>query len=125
MLCSEPKLDSHRFKDIIDEAIAGGELKETKAYRKWAKKIEAIEPPTNPTRRRANPKKKGDTDLYAIISQRRDQRKDQFDSMFTSILEKCNGGKPSTSTPEPSEEEFEAARRRLESQKQTKKGKKK
>jgi hypothetical protein len=24
MLCSEPKLDSHRFKDIIDEAIAEG-----------------------------------------------------------------------------------------------------
>ena len=24
MICSEPKLDSHRFKDIIDEAIAEG-----------------------------------------------------------------------------------------------------
>jgi len=26
MLCSNPKLDSHRFKDIIDEAIAAGRL---------------------------------------------------------------------------------------------------
>lgn len=26
MLCSDPKLDSHRFKDIIDEAIAEGLL---------------------------------------------------------------------------------------------------
>jgi hypothetical protein len=24
MICSEPKLDSHRFKDIIDEAIGEG-----------------------------------------------------------------------------------------------------
>lgn len=24
MLCSDPKLDSHRFKDILDEAIANG-----------------------------------------------------------------------------------------------------
>jgi DnaJ family protein C protein 9 len=24
MLCSDPKLDSHRFKDILDEAIAAG-----------------------------------------------------------------------------------------------------
>lgn len=25
MLCSDPKLDSHRFKDMLDEAIAAGE----------------------------------------------------------------------------------------------------
>lgn len=24
MLCSDPKLDSHRYKDILDEAIAAG-----------------------------------------------------------------------------------------------------
>lgn len=52
MICSDPKLDSHRFKDIIDEAIAEGELKSTKAYDKWAKKISEIEPPTNPLERR-------------------------------------------------------------------------
>jgi DnaJ homolog subfamily C member 9 len=85
MICSDPKLDSHRFKDIIDEAIAegrqllllftfkcsvyecfhfdiwcivthfisiAGELKSTKAYTKWAKKISVMEPPTNPLERR-------------------------------------------------------------------------
>jgi DnaJ family protein C protein 9 len=26
MLCSDPKLDSHRFKDMLDEAIAAGNL---------------------------------------------------------------------------------------------------
>ncbi|KAL5664908.1 hypothetical protein ACJX0J_025016, partial [Zea mays] len=53
MICSEPKLDSHRFKDIIDGAIAEGELKSTKAYEKWSKKISEMEPPTNPLERRA------------------------------------------------------------------------
>ncbi|MED6158027.1 Chaperone protein dnaJ 6, variant 2 [Stylosanthes scabra] len=53
MLCSDPKFDSHRFKDILDEAIAAGELKETKAYQKWAKKVSEIKPPTSPLKRRA------------------------------------------------------------------------
>ncbi|KAL5669825.1 hypothetical protein ACJX0J_022046, partial [Zea mays] len=53
MIFSEPKLDSHRFKDIIDEAISEGELKSTKVYEKWAKKILGMEPPTNPLERRA------------------------------------------------------------------------
>lgn len=26
MLCSDPKLDSHRFKDILDEVIAAGKI---------------------------------------------------------------------------------------------------
>ncbi|PIA50678.1 hypothetical protein AQUCO_01200121v1 [Aquilegia coerulea] len=124
MICSDPKLDSHRFKDIIQEAIAGGELKETKAYRQWAKQVSETKPPTNPLKKRAK-NKKSDGDLYAIISQRRDQRKEQFDSMFTSIVAKCGGSKSAKSGPEPTEEEFEAARERLESQKQSKKRKKK
>ncbi|KAF9593243.1 hypothetical protein IFM89_020999 [Coptis chinensis] len=122
MLCSDTKLDSHRFKDIIDEAISGGELKETKAYRQWAKQISETKPPTDPLKRKSKSSKKSDVDLLAVISQRRDKRKEQFDSMFTSIVAKCNGKK---SGPEPSEEEFEAARKRLESSKQTKKGKRK
>lgn len=84
MLCSDSKLDSHRFKDILDEAIAAGkiipsfqyfdinlesfkiahdslnnllfdcvgELKTTKAYQKWAKKVSAMKPPTSPLRKR-------------------------------------------------------------------------
>ncbi|CAM0946320.1 unnamed protein product [Alopecurus aequalis] len=56
MICSDAKLDSHRFKDIIDQAISEGELKSTKAYEKWAKKISEIEPPTNPLERREKEK---------------------------------------------------------------------
>ncbi|CAL4970811.1 unnamed protein product [Urochloa decumbens] len=62
MICSEPKLDSHRFKDIIDEAIAEGELKSSKAYEKWAKKISEMEPPTNPLERRVKKKRKSEDD---------------------------------------------------------------
>ncbi|KAK7285552.1 hypothetical protein RJT34_20327 [Clitoria ternatea] len=108
MLCSDPKLDSHRFKDMVDQAIAAGELKETKAYQKWAKVVSETKPPTSPLRRRAKSNKQSETDLCAIIAQRRNG---QFDSMFSSLVSKYGGD----DMPEPSEEEFEAARRKLES----------
>ncbi|XP_047081174.1 chaperone protein dnaJ 6-like [Lolium rigidum] len=117
MICSEPKLDSHRFKDIIDQAIAEGELKSTKAYEKWAKKISEIEPPTNPLERRVKKKKSQESDLMLAITQRREQRKAGFDSLLSSIMSKCDskGSKASkASSSEPTEEEFERARQRLE-----------
>ncbi|KAG2656715.1 chaperone protein dnaJ 6-like [Panicum virgatum] len=113
MICSEPKLDSHRFKDIIDEAIAEGELKSTKAYEKWAKKISEMEPPTNPLERRVKKKRKTEeNNLVLAISQRRMERKNQFNSILSSIMSKCD---PKASSSEPTEEEFEQARQRLES----------
>ncbi|XP_030520557.1 chaperone protein dnaJ 6 [Rhodamnia argentea] len=121
MLCSDPKLDSHRFKDIIDDAIAAGTLKTTKAYQKWAKQISKTEPPTDPLRKRGKAKKKSD-DLLTIISQRRSERKEHFDSMFSSLVNKYGGG---TQGSEPSEEEFEAARKKLESRKSAKKSRQK
>ncbi|KAK7373172.1 hypothetical protein VNO80_06570 [Phaseolus coccineus] len=120
MLCSDPKLDSHRFKDILDETIAAGELKETKAYKKWAKKISETKPPTSPLRRQAKSStKQSEPDLCAIISQRRYERKDRLDSMFSSLISKYGGGQ----MPEPSEEEFEAAQRKVEKGRSSKKSK--
>ncbi|KNA14038.1 hypothetical protein SOVF_111180 [Spinacia oleracea] len=122
MLCSDPKLDSHRFKDILDEAIAAGDLKEFKSYKKWAKEVSEIKPPTSPLKRRkTSGKKKADSDLYAMISQRRSERKDKFDSMFSSLVEKYGG----QSTSEPTEEEFEAAQKKLVSKVSSKKSRKK
>ncbi|KAI4348729.1 hypothetical protein L6164_009416 [Bauhinia variegata] len=121
MLCSDPKLDSHRFKDMIDEAIAAGELKAAKAYQKWAKQVSETKPPTSPLRRRAKSHKESETDLYAIISQRQKDRKGRIDSMFSSLISKYGGA----DMPEPSEEEFEAAQRKLECQKSTKRSKRK
>ncbi|XP_019154415.1 PREDICTED: chaperone protein dnaJ 6-like [Ipomoea nil] len=115
MLCSDPKLDSHRFKDIIDEAIAAGDLKLTKAYEKWAKQVSEKKPPTSPLRQRQK-SNKGSEDLYAIISQRQNEQRDKTNSLFSSLASKYGGDQ---STPEPSEEEFEAARRKLESKKKS------
>ncbi|KAK2983350.1 hypothetical protein RJ640_010727 [Escallonia rubra] len=116
MLCSDIKLDSHRFKDILDEAISTGELKSTKAYQKWAKQVSAAKPPTSPLRRRGKCKKESDN-LYAIISQRQSERKGRLDSMFSSLMSKYGG---SGLVPEPSEEEFEAAKEKLERRKASK-----
>ncbi|KAK6941866.1 DnaJ domain [Dillenia turbinata] len=110
MLCSDPKLDSHRFKDILDETIAAGELKVTKIYQKWANRVSETKPPANPLRRRGKSNKEPEADLMAIISQRRNERKDRFDSMFSSLISKYGG----SSASEPTEEEFEAAQRKLE-----------
>ncbi|CAN0887645.1 Chaperone protein dnaJ 6 [Linum grandiflorum] len=121
MLCSDSKLDSHRFKGIIDEAIAKGEVKETKAYKKWAKKIAEIKPPATRSMKR-KPSKQYEEDVLAAITQRRSERKGQFESMFSSMVAKYGG--ESGSSSEPTEEEFEAARKKLESRKlSSKKGK--
>lgn len=122
MLCSDPKLDSHRFKDILDEAIAAGELKSTKTYKKWSKKVSETKPATSPLRRRVKSSKQPESDLYAIISQRREQRKDRFDSLFSSLVSKYGGGGPSS---EPSEEEFEATQKKLESRRHSQKPRRK
>ncbi|KAK7378191.1 hypothetical protein VNO80_03629 [Phaseolus coccineus] len=119
MLCSDPKLDSHRFKDIVDEAIAAGELKATKAYHKWAKEVSETKSPSNPLRRREKSNKQSETDLHAMIAQRQNERKGQFDSMFSSLVSKYGGG----DMPEPSEEEFEATRRKLETGRSSKNSK--
>ncbi|KAL1533962.1 Chaperone protein dnaJ 6 [Salvia divinorum] len=116
MICSDPLLDSHRFKDIIDEAISAGDLKSTKAYEKWTKKVSKTKPPTSPLRQRKK-SKKGSEDLYAIIAQRQNERRGKVDSMFSSLVQRYGGGEP---VPEPSEEEFEAARQKLESRRNSK-----
>ncbi|KAG6533622.1 hypothetical protein ZIOFF_007497 [Zingiber officinale] len=111
MICSDTKLDSHHYKEIIDEAIAEGELKTSKAYQKWAKKVAETEPPTDPLVRRQKLKKQEGTDIVAVISQRRSQRKLQLNSMLSSMVANCG----TSSDAEPSEEEFQKARQRLES----------
>ncbi|KAK1397754.1 Chaperone protein dnaJ 6 [Heracleum sosnowskyi] len=120
MICSDPKLDSHRFKDILDETIAAGEIKSTKAYQKWATQVSATKAPTTPPKRKGKAKKESN-DLYAIITQRQSERKGRLDSMFSSLISKY-GGAP---TAEPSEEEFEAVRARVESRKASNSSKKK
>ncbi|KAL1815213.1 hypothetical protein DCAR_0519458 [Daucus carota subsp. sativus] len=120
MICSDPKLDSHRFKDILDETIAAGEIKSTKAYQKWAVQVSAMKPPTTPPKRKGKSKKES-SDLYAIIAQRQSERKGRLDSMFSSVISKYGGAR----IAEPSEEEFEAAQAKVDSRKASKSSKKK
>uniref|UniRef100_A0A7N0TMM9 J domain-containing protein n=1 Tax=Kalanchoe fedtschenkoi TaxID=63787 RepID=A0A7N0TMM9_KALFE len=121
MICSDPKLDAHRFKDMIDEAIAAGDLKETKVYKKWAKKVSETAAPIDLLSPKTSERKKESDGLFAIISQRQAERKDRLNSMFSSLAAKYGGG-PST---EPTEEEFEAARKKIENRKAAKKTKRK
>jgi DnaJ homolog subfamily C member 9 len=57
-------------------------------------------------------RKSEENDLILAISQRRAERKNQFNSILSSIMSKCD---PKASSSEPTEEEFEQARQRLES----------
>lgn len=118
MICSDPKLDSHRFKDILDENIDAGELMSTKAYQKWAAQVSETKPPTSPLSRKGKSKKESD-DLYAIITQRQNERKCRLDSMFSSLISKYGG----ETLSEPTDEEFEAAKAKLESRKSSRKSK--
>lgn len=111
VLCSNAKLDNHRFKDIIDSAISAGELKESKAYRQWAAEVMETQPPANPLKRRSKKRKGSKTDIVALISQSQADRKKRFDSLFSSVV--AEYGDPNN-PPEPTEEEFEAARQRME-----------
>ncbi|KAL1196877.1 Chaperone protein dnaJ 6 [Cardamine amara subsp. amara] len=116
MICSDPKLDSHRFKDILDETIAAGEVKSNKAYEKWAKKISEAKPPTSPRKRRKSAKD-SETDLCMLIAQRRDERKGKVDSLFSSLISRYGGN----AEAEPTEKEFEAAQKRIDNRKPSKK----
>lgn len=113
VLCSDPKLDNHRFKDIIDSAISAGELQESKAYRQWAAEVMKTRPPANPLKRPSKKRKDAETDIRALISQNQANRKKRFDSLFSSIVSEY--GNPSDQ-PEPTEEEFEATRQKMEAQ---------
>lgn len=66
--------------------------------------------------------KESEPDLLAIISQRRSERKGQFDSMFSSLVSKYGGN---SSVSEPTEEEFEAAQKKIESRRTSKKSRRK
>ncbi|GAB2266972.1 Chaperone protein dnaJ 6 [Dionaea muscipula] len=122
MLCSDAKLDSHRFKDILEEAMAAGEVKETRAYKKWAKQVSETKPPTSPLRRREEPSRQSAADLYTAIIQRRNERKGQFESMCSSFISRYGGNQNGS---EPSEEEFQAAQAKLERRKESNKSKRK
>ncbi|KAG6548616.1 hypothetical protein Mapa_010105 [Marchantia paleacea] len=118
LMCSDPKLDSHRFMEIIDSAISEGALKEYKMYRKWAEATLKLPAPSNPLAP-PNRKKKSSNDVrdgpLALIAKR---SKGQMDSLVSALEAKYGGkgkGKKGSNVKmdEPSEEEFQAAHVRV------------
>lgn len=122
VLCSEPALDSHRFMEAIEEAIAAGQVKEYKKYRKWASAVAKTPVPPDPLARRNDAEPAGVDDLQALIQGRQQERSD---SLFASLearyggkSKRVNGG--TKGKEEPSEEEFAAAQARLKAKKRQK-----
>ncbi|CAM6110968.1 unnamed protein product [Calypogeia fissa] len=117
IMCSNPKLDSHRFKEIIDSAIAAGEVKEFKVYKKWAAEVSKEPAPLNPlAQSNRKRKEKGVTSgsLFALITSK---GKDRMNSL-ASVIEAKYGGvgkksKDSKLEQEPSEEAFLATQKRM------------
>ncbi|KAJ9513353.1 hypothetical protein QJQ45_001396 [Haematococcus lacustris] len=129
-LCSEPDLDSHRFKDIIQAAIATEEVPVFKAFTAWAKKVAKLPVPADPLRKRtgglstsalvAAAAGTGSTALAAV----RKKRAEAADAFFDQLAEKYGGKQKSDKgkkrkkgqAPEPAEptdEEFEAIQARM------------
>jgi DnaJ family protein C protein 9 len=72
--CSDAALDSHRFMDLIDEAISGGDAESFKVYEKWRKGISKKQRPKNPLKPKKTLGKKvadgADAALVAAIRNR-------------------------------------------------------
>ncbi len=47
-MCSEEAVDAHRFKDIIDSAVADGKARASMPYKAWAARVAKRPPPEDP-----------------------------------------------------------------------------
>jgi hypothetical protein len=68
LMCSEPKLDSHRFMDILEEAIKEGSATRHARFTKWAKQVAAKPRPKNPLAKGKKRKKDSDREM-ALVAQ--------------------------------------------------------
>lgn len=119
LMCSDPQQDSHRFMDVINDAISAGELKEYDVYKKWAKKVAKKPRPSKSLKpaKKTKSSEGSEAGLMALISNRQKQR-NAMDTLAATLEAKYSGKdkkpkKAKTQAQEPSEEEFEAARKRI------------
>lgn len=114
VILSDPGVDSHRFKKLLDEAIKLGEIKRYMVYTTWAEKVKATKPKSSDKQKQSKTSKrknksneKGDEGaLAAMILQGRNIREEGL----SGLAEKYGV----LQSNEPTEEEFQAARQRLE-----------
>ena len=151
VMLSDPQEDAHRFMDIIDAAIDGGEVRRYAVYTKWAKSVAQKPRPsaaaadddgagstgegkttgakgktTTTTKKKKQVEGSGDASArdtrhsdQALVEALQKRRRGAFEGMLSSLSEKY-GGTEGALEVEPTDEEFEAARKRIESQKKGK-----
>lgn len=143
VILSNPEVDSHRFMDIVEDSISKNEVKRHASYTAWAKKVakklrgrsdSTLAQKKNRSGRRANEGKgsKGGTkgkrkfgdegaeaSTAALVAAMSRKREGTFNSMLNSLTERYGVELP----PEPTDEEFEAARKRVEAGKKATKNK--
>ena len=78
VMCSEEKVDAHRFADMIDDALAKNKISSFQIYETWAtatRKKPAPKNPLKPQKKQVKGTKKDDTsDLAALILAKREHR---------------------------------------------------
>ena len=90
VMCSEEADDSHRFADVVDEAVRDGRAESYAVYQAWAREVRKRKAPKDPLGARKVKKgsKKGggdDADLFALIQRKNALRADQADDMFAAL----------------------------------------
>ena len=128
-MCSEELADSHRFMDLVDAAVKAKQVPAFPKYAAWAKRVAARPRPKTGTAAAAAAKRAkkgaaaGDGGEAALIAQIRGRQQQQQGmqafrggpggGVLGKLMAQFGGG-PSDLENIPSEEDFQAARQRLE-----------
>jgi len=128
-LCSDEARDGHRFADQLDADISAGRLKRFKKFTTWAAAVRRKPRPADPLAptRKQERGDAGGMDLMAMIQGRQKAREAQGASFLAGLEAKYadadaaapsgkgkGKGKKGGAVAEPSDEEFAAARDRLQ-----------
>lgn len=121
VILSDPVEDSHRFMDIINSAIDNGEVQRYKKYTTWTaavakKKRPAPLVPGKSTNTKSKYKKLGkaerESSEQALVAMIKQKGQGAYQGMLSSLASKY-GVDDGDFPPEPTDEEFEAARQRI------------
>jgi DnaJ family protein C protein 9 len=127
VMLSDPEQDSHRYMDLINSAIESGEVQRYKKYTTWAaavakkKRPAPIVPGAAGTSKGGKGKKKGKGEQnseQALVAMMKQRRQGAFEGMLSSLASKY-GVDDEGFPPEPTDEEFEAARQRMTAEKES------
>lgn len=114
VICSNPKQDSHRFMDILDAAITQKSISRYENYITWAKQIRKRARPVNSACSMKKDAKMPTNDM-ALVAKIRNKQQSAFGNVISKLADKyVKSRKAESADCEPTEEEFTAARKRLQ-----------